>query len=45
VRPSITPAGKGWQVALDLRDAARVEIAKYCDEPDLVEGTDAEENA
>jgi 1-acyl-sn-glycerol-3-phosphate acyltransferase len=45
VRPSITPAGKGWQVALDLRDAARVEIATYCGEPDLVEGTDAEENA
>jgi 1-acyl-sn-glycerol-3-phosphate acyltransferase len=44
VRPSITPAGKGWQVALDLRDAARVEIAKYCDEPDLVAGTDAEES-
>ena len=45
VRPSITPAGKGWQLALDLRDAARVEIAKYCGEPDLVEGTDDEKSA
>jgi len=43
VRPSITPAGKGWQVALDLRDAARVEIARYCGEPDLVEGSDKDE--
>ena len=41
VRPSVTtPAGKGWQVALDLRDAARVEIAKYCGEPDLVDTDD-----
>jgi hypothetical protein len=24
-------------VALDLRDAARAEIANYCGEPDLVE--------
>jgi len=39
VRPPVTPAGKGWQVALDLRDAARVEIATYCGEPDLVEDT------
>ncbi len=29
--------GEGWQVALDLRDAARREIAEYCGEPDLVE--------
>jgi len=36
VRPPITPSGAGWQVALDLRDAARVEIAGYCGEPDLV---------
>jgi 1-acyl-sn-glycerol-3-phosphate acyltransferase len=32
----IHPVGEGWQVALDLRDAARHEIAKYCGEPDLV---------
>ncbi len=32
----IQPQGEGWQVALDLRDAARHEIAKYCGEPDLV---------
>jgi len=37
VRPPIVPAGEGWQVALDLRDAARHEIARYCGEPDLVE--------
>ena len=37
VRPPILPAGEGWQVALQLRDAARVEIAQYCGEPDLVE--------
>jgi 1-acyl-sn-glycerol-3-phosphate acyltransferase len=34
----ILPVGKGWQVALDLRDAARVEIARHCGEPDLVTG-------
>jgi 1-acyl-sn-glycerol-3-phosphate acyltransferase len=32
----IEPRGEGWQVALDLRDAARHEIAKHCGEPDLV---------
>ena len=37
VRPPITPSGEGWQVALDLRDEARVEIASYCGEPDLVD--------
>lgn len=37
VRPPIIPAGEGWQVALDLRDAARHEIARYSGEPDLVE--------
>ncbi|MDX2456108.1 MAG: 1-acyl-sn-glycerol-3-phosphate acyltransferase [Gammaproteobacteria bacterium] len=42
VRPPVTPSGKGWQVALDLRDAARIEIARYCGEPDLVEGTSSE---
>lgn len=41
IRPPVMPSGKGWQVALDLRDAARVEIARYCGEPDLVEGTDS----
>lgn len=44
VLPPITPSGEGWQVALDLRDAARTEIARYCGEPDLVEGTGSEEN-
>ena len=39
IRPPIAPSGEGWQVALDLRDAARAEIARYCGEPDLVEGT------
>ena len=38
IRPPLIPSGKGWQVALDLRDAARVEIANHCGEPDLVEG-------
>ncbi len=33
----IVPRGEGWQVALDLRDAARREIAEFCGEPDLVE--------
>ena len=32
----IQPAGVGWQVALDLRDAARHAIAKHTGEPDLV---------
>jgi 1-acyl-sn-glycerol-3-phosphate acyltransferase len=39
VCPPITPQGEGWQVALDLRDAARREISRYCGEPDLVEAT------
>jgi 1-acyl-sn-glycerol-3-phosphate acyltransferase len=38
IRPPVVPRGEGWQVALDLRDAARAEIARYCGEPDLVEG-------
>ncbi len=38
IRPPIAPSGEGWQVALNLRDAARAEIARYCGEPDLVEG-------
>ncbi len=33
----IMPQGEGWRVALDMRDAARAEIAEYCGEPDLVE--------
>jgi len=37
IRPPVAPSGEGWQVALNLRDAARAEIAKYCGEPDLVE--------
>jgi 1-acyl-sn-glycerol-3-phosphate acyltransferase len=42
VRPPVAPSGAGWQVALDLRDAARREIAGYCGEPDLVEDTGSE---
>jgi len=42
IRPPITPQGEGWQVAIDLRDAARREISRYCGEPDLVEGNDPE---
>jgi len=37
VRPSIMPGASGWQAALALRDAARMEISRYCGEPDLVE--------
>jgi 1-acyl-sn-glycerol-3-phosphate acyltransferase len=33
----VIPQGEGWQVALNLRDAARAEIAEHCGEPDLVE--------
>jgi hypothetical protein len=31
----ITATGEGWQAALQLRDATRREILKYCGEPDL----------
>jgi 1-acyl-sn-glycerol-3-phosphate acyltransferase len=40
--PPITPSGEGWQVALNLRNAARTEIARYCGEPDLVESEQSE---
>jgi len=43
IRPPITPSGEGWQVALNLRNAARTEIARYCEEPDLVEGEQIED--
>ena len=43
IRPPITPSGEGWQVALNLRNAARTEIARYCGEPDLVEGEQFED--
>jgi acyl carrier protein len=43
IRPPITPSGEGWQVALNLRNAARTEIARYCGEPDLVEGEQIED--
>ena len=43
IRPPITPSGEGWQVALNLRNAARTEIARYCGEPDLVEGEQLED--
>jgi 1-acyl-sn-glycerol-3-phosphate acyltransferase len=33
----VHPQGEGWNVALQLRDAARREIAVHCGEPDLVE--------
>lgn len=33
----VQPEGEGWQVALDLRNAARAEIVRHCGEPDLVE--------
>jgi 1-acyl-sn-glycerol-3-phosphate acyltransferase len=40
VRPPVAPAGEGWKVALNLRDAARAEIARHCGEPDLVDDSD-----
>ena len=43
IRPPINPSGEGWQVALNLRNAARTEIARYCGEPDLVEGEQIED--
>ncbi|UTV29362.1 AMP-binding protein [Photobacterium atrarenae] len=33
--PLITPAGEDWQAAVQLRDQARAEILRHCDEPDL----------
>jgi 1-acyl-sn-glycerol-3-phosphate acyltransferase len=33
----VLPQGEGWDVALQLRDAARNEIAQHCGEIDLVE--------
>jgi 1-acyl-sn-glycerol-3-phosphate acyltransferase len=35
--PPVRPQGEGWDVALQLRDDARREIAARCGEPDLVE--------
>ena len=40
VRPPVAPAGEGLQVALNLRDAARAEIARHCGEPDLLNDPD-----
>jgi len=37
ISPPIAPVGEGWQVALDLRDAARREISRHCGETDLTE--------
>lgn len=34
-REPIVATGEGWQAALQLRDATRREILKYCGEPDL----------
>jgi 1-acyl-sn-glycerol-3-phosphate acyltransferase len=31
----ISPAGKGWQAALQLRDATRTAVLRDCGEPDL----------
>jgi 1-acyl-sn-glycerol-3-phosphate acyltransferase len=33
----LLPEGEGWQVALNLRDAARREISRHCGEIDLTE--------
>jgi 1-acyl-sn-glycerol-3-phosphate acyltransferase len=33
----ITPEGEGWQVALNLRDAARREVSRHCGEIDLAD--------
>ena len=33
----ISPVGEGWQVALNLRDAARREISRHCGEIDLAD--------
>jgi 1-acyl-sn-glycerol-3-phosphate acyltransferase len=35
----IEPAGKDWDAAIALRDAARAEILRLCGEPDLAEET------
>ncbi|MGD8619352.1 MAG: 1-acyl-sn-glycerol-3-phosphate acyltransferase [Gammaproteobacteria bacterium] len=37
ISPPIAPVGEGWQVALNLRDAARSEIRSHCGEIDLTE--------
>jgi 1-acyl-sn-glycerol-3-phosphate acyltransferase len=37
IGPPIHPQGEGWEVALNLRDAARHEIVRHCGEPDLVD--------
>lgn len=36
ILPPIQPNGEGWQVALDLRNASRAEMAPHTGEPDLV---------
>jgi 1-acyl-sn-glycerol-3-phosphate acyltransferase/acyl carrier protein len=36
--PPVRPHGEGWDIALNLRNAARREISRYTGEPDLVEG-------
>jgi 1-acyl-sn-glycerol-3-phosphate acyltransferase len=37
ISPPIAPQGEGWQMALNLRDAARREIHRHCGEVDLTE--------
>ena len=38
ILPPIMPHGEGWDIALNLRNAARRAITPYIGEPDLVEG-------
>jgi 1-acyl-sn-glycerol-3-phosphate acyltransferase len=40
--PPVWPQGTGWEVALNLRNAARRAIVPYIGEPDLVEGENGE---
>jgi len=37
ISAAIPPAGEGWKVALNLRDAARREISRHCGEIDLAD--------
>lgn len=43
--PPVTPHGTGWDIALNLRNAARRAIVPYIGEPDLVEGESGESEA
>ena len=35
--PPLAPKGSDWNAAIQLRDAARAEILRFCGEPDLSE--------